>query len=280
MPSTHPHLPRLSFHFDFDKTLAGDSLDALFSVIDLDRDEYENDFVEPLGDEWDPILRRGHALIEACRAAGRPLTRSLLTEGAEANTLYDGVLDLPERLLEAAREVHDDIEVGVHILSAGFEELILPTDIARRADSVSAGAFHFDGDKAVAVKRTITHPEKALYLRAHAEGRDIHETNAPGASTGEVGDYDMHVMFDQMVFVGDGLSDLQAFGFLERMGGMTLAIDKTRDFDHADAQSEDQRVENLAPPDYSEGSELLESLLLAARAGASRVAIRARGENE
>ena len=90
----------------------------------------------------------------------------------------------------------------------------------------------------------------------------------------------MHVLFDQMIYVGDGDSDLQAFGFLEDKGGLSIAIRQGSDFDAESEQSASQQVENLAPPSYAEGSELLASLDLAVRACAARIALREKSQHE
>jgi hypothetical protein len=88
------------------------------------------------------------------------------------------------------------------------------------------------------------------------------------------------VPFDQMIYLGDGGSDLHAFGFMKSSGGLAIAIEKDGGFASADAQRPGQRVDNLARPDYSPGTELLESLEHAVTACASRIALRAAGQGE
>ena len=280
MPSTRPYLPRVSLVFDFDDTLASDSIDGILAVMGLERDEWEARWHAPLGDNWDPILKRGRALIRAGRDVERPLTHDLFRGAADRLELFPEVLEMPERVRAEVARVHDAAECEFVVLSSGFVEVIDHTPVAGTFDRVWAGAFHFEDGEAVAVKRVITHPEKSLYLRAYADGLDLSAVNAPGTSDTMVDEHEMHVLHDQMVYVGDGYSDLQAFGFLEGAGGLALAIEKGRGFSAAGRQSPEQRVQNLAPPDYREGSELMSSLLLAAQACAARVALRALSEGE
>ena len=280
MTATNPYIPRLSFLFDFDKTLAGDSLNALLGVLGIDREAFDADYIAPLGDGWDKFLRRGHAILTLARDRGITLDEGLFREAALSNPLFPEVCDMPARLRTRAAEVHRGTQVTVGILSSGFIELIAPTAIGRAVDTIAAAAFHFEDGRAVAVRRTITHGEKALHLRAHAEGRSARDTNSPGASADVVAPRDMHVLYDQMCYVGDGVSDLQAFGYLEDRGGLTIAVADGGAFAYEDRQSVTQRVENLAPPDYSDGSELMESLLAAATAGAARIRLRSMGDGE
>ncbi len=85
----------------------------------------------------------------------------------------------------------------------GFE-LIEPTAVTGPSGTIHAGAFHFEDGRAVSVRRTITHAQKALYIRAHAEGLSVAEANSSGTSASIVDGHDRHVPFDQITYVGDG----------------------------------------------------------------------------
>ena len=82
MPATRPYLPRILIAFDFDRTLATDSVDAVLEVYGADRDVWEREHFEPLGEGWDVIIRRGQGLIELGRARGEPLTLDHLRRAA------------------------------------------------------------------------------------------------------------------------------------------------------------------------------------------------------
>ena len=188
---------------------------------------------------------------------------------------------MPDRLREVAGEVHPGTEIELVVLSSGYAEIIAATEISRVFDRVLASTFAFDGEgRAVCVKRIISHPEKALYLEALGKDLEVGGSNAPEAAGRPVDEHERHVPFDQMIYLGDGASDLQAFGFLEGAGGLAIAIDKDRVFDSADEQQASQRVENLAPPSYEAGGELMRALEHAVRACASRIALRALSRGE
>lgn len=281
MSVTRPFIPRILLAFDFDQTLASDSINAVLEVYGVDRAEWERDFEEPLGTGWDAITRRGQALIELGKARGRPLTRELMQQAAGRIRLFDGVREMPGRLRELAQGIHPEIEVEFVVLSCGFAEIIDATAIGRLFDRRFASAFHYDREgRAVCMKRIIGHPEKALYLEAIAKDLDVDGANAPETAGRDVDEYERHVPFDQTVYLGDGGSDLHAFGFMKASGGLAIAIQKGGGFDSADVQRRSQRVDNLARPDYSPGTELMASLEHAVRACASRIALRAAGEGQ
>lgn len=287
MSRTRAYNPLISLSFDFDKTLATDSVDAIVEAMGMTREEWTERHEEALGERWDEILRRGQGLIEAGRAAGRPLSTDLMREAAGRLRLYDGVLQMPGHLRRVAREVHEPCELEFVVLSSGFAEVIEATEIAEAFDRVYASTFHYaekgDGGErgeAICVKRIITHPQKALYLEAHAKGMDVDGSNGPEHAGHAVAAEDMHVPLDQMIYGGDGDSDLLAFGFVEAHGGHAIAVGGGEGFRPGDAQTRSERVENVAPPDYSEGGELMTTLEHAVRACASRIAMHAMGEQD
>ena len=280
MRATRPYIPRITLVFDFDKTLASSTIDVILEQFGLARSDWDRDFVGALGGGWDDIIKRGQALIDAGQAVGRPLTLELLREAATSVRPYNEVLDMPDRLRAAARTIHEPTEVEFIILSSGYAEVIEPTEVARRFDRVFASGFMFRDDQAVCVKRIIDHPEKALYLDAIGKSEDISGANAPRMAGRPIDEHDRHVLFDQMVYVGDGASDLQAFGFLEGEGGIALAIAKDGKWEYTDQQLASQRVENVAEPDYAENAELFQSLRHAVEACAARIALRSLGQGE
>jgi len=281
LPATHPYIPRIAFIFDFDSTLASDTIDAMCRAWGMDREEWEERFESQLGDNWDGIIKRAAALIACGEDRDEPLTREFFGRAANEITIFDGVDTLPATLSEAARGVLPEIEVELVVLSSGYIEMIERTVVEDLFDKTWAGGFNFDEtDRATGMKRIIGHPEKARYIEAYAKGLDLDAANEPRVDDPDFAEHDMHVPFDQLVYIGDGLSDLEAFASVANRGGIAIAIDKTSRFDHEDQQTSDERVDNLAPPDYSEGSELLDCLCHAARSAASRAAIRRYGKGE
>ena len=281
MPATRPYIPRILLAFDFDRTLATDSVDAICAEYGIPRDDWHARFRAPLGDGWDDIVLRGQSLLEMASDAGRPLTQEVMDACAVRLRAYEGVTEMPARLRAEVAEVTEGVALEFVVLSSGFDEIIAPTAIARAFDRTLASGFHAgEGGVFTCVKRVISHPQKALYLEALGKGAPLDGSNAPEAAGHPVDEHDRHVPFDQMIYVGDGASDLQAFGFLEGAGGLCVAIDKDHEFGAADQQSLAQRVEDLAPPDYSDGGELMASLRHAVRACAHRIALRRMGRGE
>jgi trehalose-6-phosphatase len=86
------------------------------------------------------------------------------------------------------------------------------------------------------------------------------------------------VPLDQVIFVGDGTSDMPAFRLMNERDGMAVGVfvdtDSAEEGRGHDEMHEDRRVQNLTPANYSNGSELMRSLRLAVESIGKRIALR------
>lgn len=77
---------------------------------------------------------------------------------------------------------------------------------------------------------------------------------------------ELHVPLSQLIYVGDGASDVPCFSLINDERGMAIGVFKgdTADEWGQEVQvSESQRVSNLAAANYQDDSEMMRSLLLA-----------------
>lgn len=67
------------------------------------------------------------------------------------------------------------------------------------------------------------------------------------------------IPFTQMMYIGDGITDVPCMSMLRSLGGYALAVyrphTKTGNT-HAQKLLKDDRVDNIAPADYSEGGKM------------------------
>ena len=272
--------------FDFDETLGEDSYSLLLRSLGVDPDDFRRERVDPLdGAGWDHLLARVRALVDLSEEQGGSVTESLLERVGRETALFDGVEAMFDTVRGAADDVAPGVEVEFYLLTAGFAEVPSATTIAGQFRAIwgSAGEFADDG-RLVFPKRVVTYPEKMRYLLALAKGIGIDGDDAPSDVYHDVPEADWHVPFDQMVYVGDGSSDLPAFDLMSNRGGAAIGV-VPPGTDVAEWASDmtvhaDRRVQNLAPADYSAGSELLRTLTLATEHAAKLVALRRLGEGQ
>ena len=281
--ATAPVHRRIALAFDFDETLGPSTFERVLHRCGYDDpDAFVAERVEPLVREhgWQTPLARTHALVEALAADGRRLFERDLAELGRDYPLYDGVPEMFDRVRERARATAGDVDVRFYLITAGFAEVPENAPIAHEFDEVYGGAWAFDAERGlVGAKRLLTDYQKVGYLMMIAKGIEL-DGPIPADIWRPLDPADWFVPLDQMVFVGDGSSDMPAFGLMGDHGGVGLGVrhgDDPDAWDHADEAHPRRRVESLGPADYAEGSEMLESLLLATDVVASRVALRRLG---
>lgn len=269
--------PRVALAFDFDETLAPGTTDVLLSHLGVDPDEFSRQHVDPREDDgWEHVLAEAHALRELSLARdGGPITDETFAEVGEVIELYPGVPEMFGRVREAVAEVDADVEVEFHLITAGFVNVPSHTPIAHEFDSIIGGHWAYDDDGGVLTpKSTVGHYDKVRYLLAIAKGLDAVAADDDRDPDVPLPDEEWHVPIPQIVFVGDGDSDLPAFDFLQSNGGAAIAVRQSADAASWESRSDmrdGREVVALAESDFSEGSPLLAVLLDAARRAALRV---------
>lgn len=277
--ATRPFHKRIVVAFDFDRTLSDGTIDALLEELGIEdhmawREEKLGGMV---ADGWDEILAKAVLLARVAADCGREITEDLLKEVGRRLPAYPGIEETMASLRAIGRDVAD-ADVELYVLSSSFVDMMTVSPIAHLFDDIWGSSLHWEEGRLAGVKRSLIHSEKARYLMALAKGLGLAGANAPSDVYRDKPAGEWHVPFDQIVYVGDGASDIAAFKLIQEQGGIALAVDHSADDEQwraAEHIFRSARVENLAPPDFSEGSELRRSLELAVKIVANRVALRA-----
>lgn len=264
---------RVLFAFDFDETFAPNTTDALLRSLDVDPERFRAEKIEPLVDDgWDERLAEATALVDLSASLAEPITEATFARVAAELELYPGVTDLFDRLRDEVASVADDIDVEFHLITAGFVHVPEATVIAGEFASIRGGHWHFDHETGgiTTPMNTLGHDAKVRHLQALAKGLDDVRSTAPTDVDADIPERDWHAPFEQIVFVGDGDSDLPCFGFLARHAGTAIAV-RQRPFDDWESRPgmrRGRRVATLVASDYRPDSPLSRALSLAARRAA------------
>lgn len=276
--ATQPLFERLALVFDFDGTLAEDSFDALLKHCGFDPEAFSRKHVEPLVENgWEKVLARLYSLIEASKREEVTLDKSVLADVGRTVRLFDGVTEMFERVREAARAVVPEVKVEFYLLSSGFADVFRAAPIVDEFKTTWGCEIHFSEDGTPAFfKKIVTHAEKPRYLLQLSKG--LHEVGGnPAEAYQEVHESELYIPLSQIIYVGDGSSDIPVFDLLNSRRGLALGIFKgesAAEWDGLEDMQHDRRVQNLAPPGYSEDSELMRSLILATEMICKQIALR------
>jgi len=175
------------------------------------------------------------------------------------------------------------VEVEFYILTSGFVEIPRATPIAKEFKRILGGEFHFDAAGELSyVKKTVPHAEKVNYLQILSKGLE-EQNNNPAHAYREVPDAKLHVPLSQVIYVGDGASDIPAFSLMYDCRGVALGLFSEDDAGTWASKADGhhgESVENLVRTDYREDSELMRSLTLATEAVCKQIALRQLSSNK
>ncbi len=266
--------------FDFDDTLAADCTSGLLASCGIDVPTFWSERVQALVDaDWDPIPAYMHAMVQVSDD-GAKLTRDVLEEWGRSVVLYPGVETIFSRLRQTVESVSDSGQIEFYMISSGLGDVVRQVSVASEFRDIWASDFDYDAEGLIRFPRKIvSFTDKTRYLFQISKGL-VGDTyrGKPFEVNRKIPQDQVRVPFDQMIVVGDGYTDIPCFSMVRKNGGIAIGV-----YDQADREKwgkawgfiEDDRVSNLVPADYSEGSALEASLTMAVESKARILALRA-----
>ncbi len=279
--ATKPFANRLAVVFDFDETLAPDTFALLLKDLDLDVDCFKQEKVKPLTDNgWDKYIARAYCLVEESkrREYEDKITKERLARIGRELKPYPGVPEMFDRLRRCATDLISDVKVEFYLITGGFIEMASNTSIASNFKAMWGSQFHYGKDDEIKfIKQQMTNTEKTSYLYYLAKGMDGEKEKDLMYAFDSVDKEQLRIPLTQIIYVGDGASDAPCFAVVNQGGGIGIGLykgDETEKWSQQEKISANQRVANVAPPDYSENSELMQSLTLAVEGICKQIALR------
>lgn len=142
-----------------------------------------------------------NTILKRAKEKNIKLTKQFLFDCGCATKLYPGVEKWFERINQFAKDLN--IELHHFIISSGNKELLIGSPVAKYFKEIYGCEFIFENDEAIACHKYIHDPNKKDYLALINE---------------------MGIQYKNMLYFGDGLSDLGAMTYVTEMGGYTIGI--------------------------------------------------------
>jgi hypothetical protein len=254
--------------FDFDDTLVPDSTSLLLESFGIDAERFWMEEAKPLVEAgYDQPLAYLNLMLDKI-GADKPLGNLTIEDLRKFGQSLDGKffsgLDtLKAELQDIAHEVDADIDVELYIISGGLEQIMEGSQFVRSNFAGFYGClFDSDGDGVISkVKRTITFTEKTRYLFEINKGvTSAIKRSQPYAVNKTIAEKERRVPFSNMIYVGDGLTDIPCFSLLRKNKGLVFGIMKQGSA-HSAKQGllqflKTERVQSLHFPKYAATDEL------------------------
>ncbi|MCB2200001.1 haloacid dehalogenase-like hydrolase [bacterium] len=249
--------------FDFDDTLAPDSTSGYLADIGVDVPAFWDRANRRIDQEgWDQIPVYLYQMMELSSSTEGPrVTADSFRDWGSRLPLHEGVPSFFDRLRTYLKKISPDTILEFYLISSGIGEILRATPIAKEFRDIFACDFDYDSSGAIVFpKNIVSFTEKTRFLFNISKGMIGEEArlNPQGVNKRfQEGDY--RIPFHNMIFVGDGDTDIPCFTLVRRYDGVAMAVydqQKQHKWGRAWGFIKDKRVSNITTADYREGSPL------------------------
>jgi phosphoserine phosphatase len=242
----------LAVVFDFDDTLVPDSTTKLLRSHDVDPKKFWTKDVRGLiRSGFDPSLAWLKLLLDNV-GSGKPLgqlTKKSLHEfgGSLDADFYQGIPEIFDDLRSLVKKAKVG-EIEFYIVSGGLQDIVEGSKIVKKYFSgIYACDLAADDSTGLVrhVKRCVTFTEKTKYLFEINKGIEPKQAKSnPYLVNKNVEDHKLRIRFKNMIYVGDGLTDIPCFSLLKNLGGTAFGV-----FDPGQSKSAKRALVEFLKPD-------------------------------
>ena len=264
---------RIAIAYDFDGTLAPDNMQEHNFIPDLNMDKADfwheaNQMAK--ANDMDEVLAYMYLMLEKAKAQNIPIKEQTFVDYGKTITFFKGVESYFERINRYVESKGFLLEH--HIISSGLREFIKGTTIARYFNNIFASGFIYD-EQGVArwAALAVNYTNKTQFLFRINKG--INNSYDNTLINKVVPEDEKPVPFSNIIYLGDGETDVPAMKMVKLYGGTTIAVYNPNPA-RFDGQARDpkticrgiveaKRADYFASADYSEEGELYQHLCFA-----------------
>ena len=247
--------PIVAIMYDFDKTLCTRDMQEYTFIpsIGMQPNEFW-DHTKVVAEEetMDSILTYMYCMVEKAKQTGNPLTREALYACGKDIEYLPGVEGWFARIDRYAQEA--GVEVEHYVLSSGLKEIIEGTSIAKYFKRIYACEFLYQDGQAIWPKMAVNYTNKTQFVYRINKG--VLDINNDTDLNNSRPDSEKRVFFSNMIYIGDGLTDVPCMKLVKQGGGHSIAIYQKGQKSKAAPLLRHNRVDWMLEADYTEGSEL------------------------
>lgn len=252
-------LTPVAIAYDFDGTLAPGNMQEydFIPALNMKSKEFWREVKKlTIDQEADEILAYMWLMLSKAQAAHLPVRKSDFKAFGASIALFPGVLEWFDRLNTYGKA--QGCKVEHFIISSGLREMIEGTSISKKFKKIYGSGFMFDHNgvahwPAVAMNYTT----KTQYIfRINKGSLDVHDNSVINQF---VPKEDRPVPFENMLFLGDGETDIPCMRLVKDQGGHAIAVynpGKRGAKDTAAKLVNDGRATLYAPANYEPGSQV------------------------
>lgn len=248
--------PTIALLYDFDKTLTTRDMQeyTFIPALGLSAEEFwkrANSLAREQG--MDRILAYMKLMLDESKRQKRPIRRRDFVDLGTELEFFPGV----ERWFDAINAYAETLGLKTKhfIISSGLAEIIEGSRIGTFFERIYACEYLYD-ENGVAVwpKLAVNYTAKTQFLfRVNKGVLAVSEDEELNAYTAEA---NRPVPFRNMIYIGDGLTDVPTMKLVKESGGSSIAVHTQETLSIAHRLMNEGRINYYTPADYTEGSEL------------------------
>ncbi len=252
--------PIIAFLYDFDKTLCTTDMQNYAFIPGLGMTPAEF-WAEANGfgrrHRMDGILAYMYIMLREAERRDRPFTREDLVEKGRGIELFPGVEDWFRRI-NAFGETQG-VQVEHYVISSGLREIIEGSSISREFREIYASEFYYDqAGRPVWPKLAVNFTAKTQFVYRINKG--VLDVSDDKTLNDSMPDDSKRVPFTNMIYMGDGLSDVPCMKMMRAYGGQAIAVHQAANRAGVEELLARGRVDYIFPADYREGTGLDETV--------------------
>jgi phosphoglycolate phosphatase-like HAD superfamily hydrolase len=223
--------PVIAVIFDFDETLGPDTISFFLQEQGINVDKFWEDVKEMIGEEWDPPFAYMHQMLELSKMGKLDISKKALAATGQKLPLFPGLPGALEELrdyVKTNKELKETkIRLEFYIISGGLEELIKSTKVAPYMDGIFGSNFAYakKTGEAIGIQSAISFTEKTRFVHGIRKGITVSDIRKNPYRINDAITKDMErVSFSQMIYLGDGPSDIPCLSAITGNGGTGIGV--------------------------------------------------------
>ena len=248
--------PIIALMYDFDNTLCTKNMQEYTFIpeVGMTTEEFWKESNSQSREKnMDGILSYMYVMLERAKASKKSIRKEAFMELGKDLEYYPGVTTWFSRINEIGRSL--GVQIEHYIISSGLREIIEGSKIFHEFKEVFGCEFLYD-ENGIACwpKNAVNYTTKTQFIfRINKGVLDISNDYDLNRFTPE---RERRVLYHNMIYIGDGLTDVPCMKLVKLNGGQSIAVYKKDDRKTCEDLLSVNRVNFIEPADYRKGKPL------------------------
>jgi len=257
-------MKKIAIICDCDNTLMPDLPSLLLKDNGMEPQAFWDNIDVLVKDGWDPPIAWMTELIKLIQDGKiKQNTNAKLAEFSASVETYPGAPTFIDEINSTVGK-ESGVLVEGYVVSSGVESMMKGSKIANSFTDVFGGRLYEQDGIIAGIKSSITFTEKTKFIFAINKGITSHIREKPYDVNDFIPFEKRRIPFENMIYLGDGPSDIPCFSMIEKLGGTSIAIDSKNEWSKKWEYELRSRKMDSFKPDYTKNSDLrrkLESII-------------------